>query len=373
MDLRSIYIANGVGIFILLMLYYTSHARVLKHHTQDRLFTFLQAGVMLGCFFEAFSYALDGHVFPGAIALNHLANTYLFSFNMLLPFGVLVYVDYGLYGDWNRIWKHYKLQIAVGIVMLCANVVNLFFPISYALSDQNVYTRMPFGYVYYAVILFYLLTALFVTKRYERENGAKAFISITLFLIPILVGAALQFMFYGLSLAWLASALGLVGLYIMQQNELAFTDPLVDTYNRQYLDHVLSAWTSKNKGFIGVMLDIDHFKSINDNYGHTEGDNALKALTDILKHSRIDNEWVFRFAGDEFIVLKMTDSADGLVDYMDEVGKNVEKYNRGDHPYQLELSWGMSQFGTGGIDAFMKEMDDRMYEMKAEHHARANS
>lgn len=48
MDLRSIYVANGVGIFIILILYYTSVKKMLKHDLEDRIFTFMMFGVM-GC------------------------------------------------------------------------------------------------------------------------------------------------------------------------------------------------------------------------------------------------------------------------------------------------------------------------------------
>lgn len=370
LDYRSIYLANGVGIFLLLMLHYTSKARINRHHVEDRLYTFMISGVMGGCFMEMFSYSIDGKVFPGSIILNHIANTYLYTINLLLPFTVLVYVDYVYYGDLKRIWKHYKPQIFAGMIMYLINIVNLFTPISYHITEQNIYERRPVGYIYYVIILFYCLTALFVTKRYERENGARAFFSIEMFLLPIFLGSGLQFMFYGLSIAWLSAAIGLTGLYMMQQNEMAYIDSLVDIYNRQYLNHTLTAWERRGSKFAGVMLDIDHFKEINDQYGHSEGDKALVVVTNILKDSRKDNEWVFRFAGDEFIILKLTDSPDGLAPYMEEVQKRLNQYKRTNSPYPISLSYGASFYDHGDIDIFMKQMDDKMYEMKLEHHSK---
>lgn len=368
MDLRSIYVSNGIGIVLLLMLYHTSRAKMLRHRKEDKLYVFMVFGIMLACFMEAFSYTLDGHVFPGARFMNYVANTYLFSVNMLLPFSVLVYVDLSLYGEPERIWKYYKPQIIVGLVMFSVNIINFFVPISYYITAQNVYERRPVSYVYYFVILYYCVTAMLVTKRYEKENGARAFFNINLFMLPILFGALLQFIFYGVSLAWLASAIGINGLIMMQQNEAAYVDSLVDTYNRQYMNQVLSAWTSRGSSFAGVMLDVDRFKRINDSFGHSEGDRALKAVADILKQSRLDHEWVFRFAGDEFIVLKMTDDKDGLQSYMVEVNRRLADYNRGDRPYSLSLSYGTSFYRAGNIDAFMREMDESMYRMKNRHH-----
>lgn len=144
----------------------------------------------------------------------------------------------------------------------------------------------------------------------------------------------------------------------------------IQTYNRLYMDQVMSAWIARNRSFVGVMLDIDRFKMINDKFGHSEGDKALKRVTDILKRSRSDNEWVFRFAGDEFIVLKLAESADGLSAYLDEVNRRVKAYNSGANQYPLSLSYGVSFFDKGDVDSFMRDMDERMYEMKARHHNR---
>ena len=374
MDLRSIFVTNGVGIVILLMLYYVSRTKILRRRTEDRLYSFMIFGVMLGSFMEALSYALDGRVFPGSIALNYLANTYLFSFNLLLPFCVLMYIDLGLYGDMSRIGKKYKPQIVIGAVMLAATLVNLFYPLVYYIDENNVYSRRPLGYVYYAVILYYLITAIVVTKRYEKEHGARTFFNINMFLVPILVGAGLQFAFYGLSVAWLASAIGLTGLYMMQQNETAYIDPLLEMYNRRYLDYILSSWISRGYSFTGMMIDIDGFKSINDSFGHSEGDRALMHVADILKKSAAGNEIPFRFAGDEFIVLQRTADRQDLSGYIAKMEQNLEKFNAGrsDDEYRLGMSYGISTFhpGEDSIDAFMKELDDRMYEMKAEHHKR---
>ena len=369
MDMRSIYITNGTGIFILLMLLYVSRTKILRDTHEDRIYSAMVFGVMLGCIMEAFSYAIDGQVFTGSRILNYVANTYLYTANLLLPFGVLAYIDLGLYDNPKRIWKHYKPQIIIGAIMISLNVVNYFVPIIYYISDQNVYERRPLSYVYYFVILYYLVTAFLLTKRYERENGKISFFRIALFVVPILVGAGLQFAFYGLSVAWLASALGLVGLFMMQQNELAYVDVLVGTYNRQYLSSVISAWISRKDTFAGAMVDIDSFKRINDTFGHSQGDAALKTLANILKESRIEGEWVFRYAGDEFIVLKRTSSADGLDAYLNNVTANLDEHNRSDQPYQLAISYGTSFFDEGDVDAFIKEMDDGMYEMKRMHHA----
>ena len=368
MDLRPVFISNGIGIVILLILQYVSRAKLLRNRAEDRVYSIMVYGVLLGCITESLSYWLDGRTFPGAILLNYAANTYLYTVNLLLPFCVLVFVDLGLYGDLSRITKKYKPQIIVGIVMLAITYLNLLTPITFTISENNVYHRKAFSYFYYAVILYFCLSGMVLTWRYEREKGARAFFNINMFTLPIIIGAGLQFLFYGLSLAWVAAALGLVGLFMMQQNEMAYVDSLSDTYNRQYLNHILSSWAGRGRAFSGAMMDIDRFKSINDNFGHSEGDKAIKTVADILKRSRLGNEVVFRFAGDEFIVLKMTDDPNAMKAYMDNVERNFDKYNSEGRAYGISISYGIGSYGNEGVDAFLKELDEGMYEMKQEHH-----
>lgn len=369
MDLHSYYITNCISIVILLILFYVSRTRTLRYRIEDKIFSVMVFGVMLGSAVEIISYILDGAVFPGARILSYFVNTFLFTANMLLPFSLIVYVDLYLYGDPRRIWKKYKPQIFTALTMITLNAVNIFVPISFYINDKNLYERRPLVYLYYAVIVFFCVTIIVLLKKSEKENGAKAFLNFNMFLIPVIVGCGLQFFIYGLSLAWLASGIGLAGLFMMQQNETAYLDPLVNTYNRQYLDHILSAWISRGRNFAGVMLDIDKFKIINDRLGHSEGDVALQDLTKVLKSCCIGREFIFRFAGDEFIVIKLTNTSDELQAYMNRVTRKLDEFNEeSDHPYRLSVSYGISYFKEGNIDTFMKEMDERMYEMKEKHH-----
>ena len=368
--MRSIYIANGIGIFLMLMLFYVSKTRILSRHAEDKIYIFMIFGVMAGCFMEALSYTLDGRVFFGARILNYIANTYLFTFNVILPFCVHQYIDINLYGDPKRIPQKYRPQIIICLIMIALSIANFFVPLSYYITEQNVYERRPLIYLYYVVIVYYMVSGIVVTRQYTKQNGARPFININMFIIPILIGTGLQFASYGLSLAWLSSAVGLIGLYMMQQNETAYIDSMLEIYNRKYLDSMLGTWIDRGYSFAGMMLDIDYFKSINDRYGHSEGDDALVKIADVLMESRSAGEIVFRFAGDEFIVLRRTSSADGFDEYIKALEANLDEFNRsGGKPYTLAVSYGIGFFdGKGSADQFMKALDDNMYSMKTKHH-----
>lgn len=85
------------------------------------------------------------------------------------------------------------------------------------------------------------------------------------------------------------------------------TDPLMGIYNRRHMDRCLQEETSKARRYgldLSIMLiDVDHFKQVNDTYGHRVGDRVLKELAQLVKGSIRDFDQVFRYGGEELLVL----------------------------------------------------------------------
>jgi two-component system cell cycle response regulator len=86
---------------------------------------------------------------------------------------------------------------------------------------------------------------------------------------------------------------------------LALTDPLTSLYNRRYLMRHLSGLLSAplGNGVAVLMLDVDHFKAVNDRYGHPAGDAALRLIADLLRQRTRVFDSVARFGGEEFVVV----------------------------------------------------------------------
>jgi diguanylate cyclase (GGDEF)-like protein len=94
---------------------------------------------------------------------------------------------------------------------------------------------------------------------------------------------------------------------VEQLRTLLYTDDLTGLYNRRFFRHCVEEQKtqseSTNSSFALLILDIDHFKQINDTYGHAVGDAALIRVAKELKDFFRDRGWVFRYAGDEFVVV----------------------------------------------------------------------
>lgn len=99
----------------------------------------------------------------------------------------------------------------------------------------------------------------------------------------------------------LSFAIWRTGGYIrlVRERKNLYIDPLTGVYNRHYLYEE----TKNNKPSHLIMLDLDNFKQINDNYGHLIGDRILVAFSRLLRHALRSTDRIVRFGGDEFIIM----------------------------------------------------------------------
>ncbi|QCR33073.1 sensor domain-containing diguanylate cyclase [Lysinibacillus sp. SGAir0095] len=101
-------------------------------------------------------------------------------------------------------------------------------------------------------------------------------------------------------------------------------DPLTSLTNRRALDTVLHSWTVQGKMYSVIMLDIDHFKSINDTYGHAVGDDVLKFLSIQMRTTVREQDLCCRYGGEEFIILLPETGVEEAYDIAEHLRKNVE-------------------------------------------------
>ncbi len=97
--------------------------------------------------------------------------------------------------------------------------------------------------------------------------------------------------------------------------ESAITDSLTGLHNRRYLKQIfpqLFAQTQRETHCLsGLMLDLDYFKRINDQYGHLVGDQCLAHMGEVLKESCRASDYIFRMGGEEFLILSLSDTTQG--------------------------------------------------------------
>lgn len=128
---------------------------------------------------------------------------------------------------------------------------------------------------------------------------------------------------------------------------LARTDALTGLYNRRYCDETIHENISLNhrfnKPFSIIMLDIDHFKPINDNFGHETGDDILKEVSKVISISVREVDKVFRWGGEEFIILLPHTDLENSVVVAEKLRKTIEEHNF-QTGHSITASLGVAQY-----------------------------
>jgi diguanylate cyclase (GGDEF)-like protein len=152
--------------------------------------------------------------------------------------------------------------------------------------------------------------------------------------------------------------------------ETSFKDEVTGLYNRRFfslrLEEELSRYRRFNHPVSVVLLDLDGFKAVNDDYGHTVGDDTLREVAQILmKHSRGINV-VSRYGGDEFAVLLVETSKAGARLYADRIREVVAKYPFS-HGKVITASFGVASLPddeAGTAEDLFRAADDALYTAK---------
>ena len=133
---------------------------------------------------------------------------------------------------------------------------------------------------------------------------------------------------------------------------MALTDPLTELYNRRFLmqkfEEEISRAKREKKALSCLMLDVDHFKNINDTYGHDAGDEVLKRIAACLKENLRGYDAIVRYGGEEFVVLLPNTEKESAVAVGEKIRIKVaeEKIKSGVHTISITISIGV--FGSKG-------------------------
>ena len=162
---------------------------------------------------------------------------------------------------------------------------------------------------------------------------------------------------------------------IMQASlQMAVTDPLTGLHNRRYLEShlggLVDAAADGDKPLSLMILDIDHFKSVNDTYGHDAGDEVLKAFAERVKTVIRGVDLLCRLGGEEFIIV-MPDTSLDIAGRVAErvrqaVGDVMFAIDKGERHIPVTVSIGLAERRNGReADSMMKRADRALYRSKA--------
>jgi diguanylate cyclase (GGDEF)-like protein len=363
--------SSVVSFIILAIILFHSYSRREKLFAQYKLFTTLVILTMSMIVIDLLGWVFNG--LPGS--LNLFLNT---GFNLLLYIGAptvptawVLYVYYLVNSDEKRIRRArtiFYMMLAANALMSVASLRTGWF---FYVDAANIYHRGALFLIhlgYCEALLFY--SFFFIVAR-RKALPRRQFLTITVFFIAPFIGMLLQAIVYGVSYNWVGVTISLLITYFNLQSRNLNTDFLTGVNNRLYFQNYLREkirGSSEKKTFGAIMADIDHFKSINDTYGHATGDEALKDAVKILKSALRRDDFISRFGGDEFLMIIDAQSREDLEEAVSRIKAKTEEFNsQSTKPYRLCFSLGYDIYPAGtrtNPDAYIDRLDQKMYEDK---------
>jgi len=226
-----------------------------------------------------------------------------------------------------------------------------------------------------SITLFWCFPTLFVMGFITERTTARTMTAISLLiLIPYsfyisTAELATRFVFTLCMICFFSDIL--VGYLLKLQEKLsrlAIHDPLTNALNRRQLDIYLTEAIEETKRDFGpaslLLLDIDHFKKVNDTHGHEAGDDVLKDVVEILHKRQRRLDHVFRIGGEEFLILLRNTKLEHAIITAESLRKFVEE-NELITGQTLTVSLGVAEYKEGeSSNEWLARADMNLYEAK---------
>ena len=372
----SVLTANIISILLIGTLYLANRQKA-EYDRDMRLLQQMMVTIGIANIFDCCVYYLAGSSNIVIKVLVFLSGSGLFLGNVMIGYLWAKFIMVHMNIPFSDIRRN--IYRTIGLISIVLLVINIFYPLVFSVSDGR-YQR-GFAYIIFLIFAaFYILDSLYLYVKRVKKNGSLKLFPVHIFLIPVILGVVIQAFFVEISITWTSIAISVAGIMTALKNEIIFTDCLTGLYNRMYLEFLHKRACNKKDCWVsGIMIDLNGFKQINDNYGHAEGDLALCIVADLLRKSFSEYGVVTRYAGDEFVIMLNTTDDQLIQKIIKSAKKNfVTENEKNDKPYQLSASMGyaITNLSNETIDDFMNRIDEQMYQDKMkyyEHNDRRNS
>ena len=367
----SIYFNTALGSCFTIILIAVDYIR--KFNTdifQRKLFLSMLGATFVSVILDFVSYTIAGN--PGQpvkIIMLVVISLFLIAQNSTYYLGA-VFIDYFTYGNIARSKKF----ISIVCVFLALHAVSVIanFPLKYyfSISADNLYAP---GKLYlirlllsYSAMLVIIIDVCLAPRHFKHTHAYLVF----LFLLITGSGAALDVVFKTSNLVWPCFSAAILCVYFFIIQTDSKIDSLTGIGNRYSFNEFIDKLSRQNTkiDYSIVMIDLDHFKEINDTLGHLEGDNALRDMASIIKGCIRHSDFAARYGGDEFVLATLAEN--DIQRLIDRIQSAIDiQNNKCARPYQLYMSYGYAIYTTNSgrsIQEFIAHIDRLMYQHKQE-------
>lgn len=363
---------NIFMVILLSMLSVHAWLKLGRKETVHKLFLTLILITILILILEIFSVLLNASTDVNFITVHKIVDTLGFFLTPLVPICAISYV-------YKRTRKYKSINISkflwLGFPLVVNSILSLgsfHFNWIFSITNENIYVRGPLFFLSPITSYFYYFINLVILYPVRDKISREELTILSLFtIIPSLLSIIQLYYFIYLTI-WNSVAIAVIVNYIFIVHSQAKIDPLTRLANRTAYDEYLAVLGRKSNTVLAVVnIDLDDFKTINDVYGHHEGDQVLRLFARQIEEVFDGKGISIRWGGDEFIILVNENRPECLEKYMDRLNNNIDTYNASNNkPYHIKFSYGVAILDNtyNTIHELIEYSDKLMYAEKNKKH-----
>jgi diguanylate cyclase (GGDEF)-like protein len=378
-------IAGPALLIILILIDYTR--KYVTDAFQLTIFRKLSVFVLTAMMMNFLYYLCKGLPDRGMYLFFQIVVALQYFFQVLVYYYMFLFVNYNVFKNPQRTKSLARAAWCIAGLYVLVLALNLKWQFYYALSPDRLVIpgrmyciRLFFSY---SPILFVIYDCI-VSFQSFRKN--QFFLLLSFIFFPC-IGSTIDMIFRsGFLMLWPSLSASLLYAYFFVIRSDSKLDSLTGLGNRYSFNEFISKlanphsrlpsrektkrryWHRLQESYSIVMIDMDHFKEINDTLGHLEGDNALRDMAAIIKGSIRQSDFAARYGGDEFVLA--TKAEYDVTRLMDRIRQAIDELNeKNQRPYKLQISYGYDIYTTNSdqpIEDFLKHIDRLMYKHKNE-------
>jgi len=360
---------NIVLSILLIILLVHAYFNMNKKKITNRLIIWIMSLICFTLLLEIFSVLLNDSNLKQLIVLHKIVNIIGF---FVAP--IILFMGYIFSKEWINNYQKEKIKTnKILLIPLLVNGIATFMSYTgngiFHINSDNIYERGPLFLIAPCVSYIYFVHNIyFIYKQRKKITHWECVIFSLLYIVPALF-TSIQLKFSVYLTTWNSTAIIIMIAYIFILDDQAYRDSLTGLQNRLCYEHYAQNLFHKKLNKLHVIyIDIDDFKAINDQYGHREGDEAIKGFANLLIESfSLRKKKVIRLGGDEFLIVLEEGQREKVPDYLQNLTQNLETYNnRIEKSYRLTFSYGVACYTNPYEDMhqLLEYADKLMYEQK---------
>jgi len=360
---------NIVLSILLIILLGHAYVNMNRKKVTNRLFMWIMGLTCFALILEILSFLLNNPNLKQFMVVHKLVDI---TGCIVAP--IIIFMGYLFSKEWVNRYQQKKIK-ANNILLLPLFINGIAALISYNgsgifhITSENVYERGALFFILPCVSYIYFTYSLYFIYKHRKKLTYSEHVMFSLFYIVPAIFTSIQIKCSIYLTIWNSAAIIIVFIYIFILNDQAYRDIMTGLENRLSYEHYAENINCKmiDKLFI-IYIDMDDFKTINDIYGHYEGDEAIKVFATLLAESfPLRRKKLIRVGGDEFLILLKEKHQEIVSDYIQNLTENVESYNNSKKkPYRLKFSYGMAGYTKDyeNLNQLLEYTDKLMYIQK---------